>query len=532
MRATAVALALALAGCHAPHPATPSLAAVPEYAKVELELAPGTEAATFVGPDGRALIVPSFTDGDRTLVRFAARAPGRWRWTAGRRAGEFDAVAAPGHGDVRRDPRAPHRLVFADGKPFFPLGENRFNVYDPTWNYENASIEDYLSRMGAAGENTIRLFVICDCDDEARADHLQPGCLEPAPRHFDEAAARRYDRIVDAAERDGVYVIFGVWAIGFSLDDQWKGWGDNPYSRLGTRDQFFVDESIRRVAAGKLRYIAARWGWSTHLLAVDLLNEPEWDGRIPESQWIPWAKKMARAWRDDDPYGHLVTAGPVGLRYNVDGSDAPWYGAPENDIVQWHLYGKEYYEVHALADQMTRETRQVWGFDKPVLVGEFAYGGEDKSTYDHTHVGIWSATFSGAGVLMHSAPPFSVDSDEPMTPERAHHARVLADFLAALPDVPLAPGPAAADHGVRGWSLRGPGVVALWLLAPANGYGERVDGARVTLDGVDGDWQVRFVDDVTGGVVGRGRAHAEPGQALTLPLPSFSRHLAVRMVRM
>ena len=38
------------------------------------------------------------------------------------------------------------------------------------------------------------------------------------------------------------------------------------------------------------------------------------------------------------------------------------------------------------------------------LVGEVAYGGEDQQTFDHTHAGIWSATFSGAGVLAHSAP--------------------------------------------------------------------------------------------------------------------------------
>lgn len=535
LRASAVAFALALAACHAPSPAPPHVAPrarVPVYQKVEFEVARAADAVTFVAPDGRALRVPTFSDGTRTLVRFAARAPGVYHWSAGDRAGEFDAVAAPGHGDVGHDPHVPHALAFADGTPFHPLGENRFNVYDPTWNYRNQSIEQYLASMQAAGENTIRLFVICDCDDESRADRVQPGCLEPRPGQFDEAAARRYDRIVDAAERDGVYVIFGVWAIGFTEGDEWKGWGDNPYSKLGTRDQFFEDESIRRVAAGKLRYIAARWGWSTHLFAVDLLNEPEWDGRIPESQWIPWAKKMSQAWRADDPFGHLVTAGPVGLRYNIDGSDQPWYASHENDIVQWHLYGKEYYEVHALADQMTRETEAVWPYDKPVLVGEFGYGGEDQTTHDHTHVGIWSATFSGAGVLMHSAPPFNLDSDEPMTPARAHHVRVLADFLASLPPVALTPAPATADHGVRAWSLRAPDAFAVWLLAPPSGYGSAVEGAHVTLDALGGDWLVTFVDDTTGAARGRTRLHVAPGRSVTLAVPPFVRHIAARAVRM
>ncbi|MFI5291008.1 MAG: cellulase family glycosylhydrolase, partial [Polyangia bacterium] len=401
---------------------------------VELAFERPIDQVAFTLPGGRIINVPSFPSRGRFLVRFAARVPGAYHWSGGGRQGDFEAVAAAGHGQVARDPHAAHRLMLTDGTPFWPLGENRFNVYDPTWNYQHQSIEQYLASMQAAGENTLRLFVICDCEDESRADRVQLGCLEPSPGRFDEAAAERYDRIVDAAERDGIYVIFGVWAIGFTEgNDTWKSWADNPYRALGSRNQFFTDESIRRVAAGKLRYVAARWGWSTHLLAVDLLNEPEWDGRIPENVWIPWAEKMEKAWRADDPFGHLVTAGPVGLQYNLGGDERPWYGYAGDDLVQWHLYGKEFYEPHALADEMTRKVREVWGFDKPILVGEFGYGGEDKTTYDHTHVGIWSATFAGAGVLMHSAPAFNIDSDEPMTPARAAHVLGLSRFLASLP---------------------------------------------------------------------------------------------------
>lgn len=170
---------------------------------------------------------------------------------------------------------------------------------------------------------------------------------------FDPEVARRYDRIFEAAERHGIYVVLTLFAVGFSPpSDPFKSWEDNPYhiengGPARTRFAFFDEPRVRKAAKGRVRYAARRFGAYTSLLAVDLIHEPEWDGEIGEDSWRPWAGKMARAW---------------------DGA---------------------------------------------------AWGSEPKPLYDHAHVGIRSATFSGAGVLAHSAPPFNIDSDEPLTPTRA-----------------------------------------------------------------------------------------------------------------
>jgi len=39
---------------------------------------------------------------------------------------------------------------------------------------------------------------------------------------------------------------------------------------------------VREVAFERIRYVVDRWGHSQNLLAIDLLNEPEWDGEIGE----------------------------------------------------------------------------------------------------------------------------------------------------------------------------------------------------------------------------------------------------------
>lgn len=539
----------AMADAHVAAPATVAARArlelvitLPAPPAVDPDAAP--IEADFISPAGRTTTVPAFFDGAHFRVRFAADAPGRWRYRvrlAGADVGSGGVEVTPAldRGYLRVDARAPHRLSLDDGTPFYPLGENRFNVYDPRWNFEERAIEPYLTSMQAAGMNTLRLFVIVDCEDEEAPDRVQPGCLETSPGRFSPAVAARYDRILEAAEARGIYVIFGVWAIGFTpAPDSWKSWDDNPYARsrggpAATPRDFFRQADLRALEARKLRYIAARWGYSTHLFAVDLLNEPEWDGAIAEDVWIPWAEDMAARWRAVDPYRHLVTAGSVGLGWNLGGDERPWYASRSDDVIQWHLYGKEYYEVHALAAMMQRKTREVWSYDKPILCGEFAYGGEDKPLYDHTHVGIWSAAFSGAGVLMHSAPPFNLDSDEPMTPERARHAAGLAALLARLSRAPHEPvTPDMSPPDARAFALRADDEVALWLLGPERGYGQPVTGARVTLNALQpGEYQAQFLDELDGTVREQRRVQVGATGSTVIVVPPFVRHVAALIKR-
>jgi hypothetical protein len=496
--------------------------------------------------------------------RLVLAGPGAERLLAEGRLLVAEAPLGATSGAIRVDARDPHRLVLPDGRPFWPRGENRFNVYDPRWS-DGLSLEAYIARMHDRGENTLRVFVFNDCENEERADRLQLGCIEPRLGLFDDAQAHLFDRILDAGERHDVYIILTLFAVGFSEGEGeiWKSWADNPYSRArggpaATARDFFTDATARAAAARRVRYAAARWGAYDHLLAIDLLNEPEWDGQIPEALWIPWVEEMSGVWRAADGGRHLVTAGPVGLHWNValgareatagptaDAADAPdavderrLWGSGAVDVVEWHLYGKETYAVHALAHEMTRKVRETWRFDRPLLVGEFAYGGEPKPAYDHTHVGLFSAFFSGAGALAHSAPQFQIDSDEPMTDERARHMRALAAVTARIGDTPCSPNRprVAAPTGISAWSLDGPRLHAIWLLAPESGYGEPVPaGARVTLaaEVAPGRWRLEWRDEDRPELplLAPPVEIAADGGPLTLTAPSFVRHAVGFLVR-
>ncbi len=285
--------------------------------------------------------------------------------------------------------------------------------------------------MARHGERVVRVFIVSDVENEADGSR-NLGVLEPTLGQFDERVAKQFDRIFAAAQSRGIAVILVAFALGFSENDDWKSWKDNPYSaeRGGpaqTRYDFFESPQVRQRAAGRIRYLAARYAAFPNLLAIDLLNEPEWDGAIPEVSWKSWAEAMATEWRRADPYHHLVTVGSVGLHWNIEGDERDWWSSNACDIVQWHLYGPEVYDVHALAAEVTRKTRETWGFGKPVLLGEFAYGGEPKPDYDHTHVGLWASSFFWRGRARTQRAAINVDSDELVTPERAVHFRVLGE---------------------------------------------------------------------------------------------------------
>lgn len=526
-----------------------SAAVVNHPYEVELPARPGPLDAVgrleVEAPSGTVATLPLFRRGDALAARFRPGEEGvhRWRLVSGdgedRRVLFRGSVPAEDHGDPGGIRARGGVLVDDAGRNFRPLGENRFNVYDPTWS-DGLSIDAYLRRMASDGMNTIRVFVFTGCGKPGAKP--APGCLEPLLGGFDEAAAAQYDAIFAAAERHGVKVVLSLFAVGFTPGDAWKGWEANPYSaaRGGPARapvDFFTAPEAREAAKRRLRYVLARWGASPALLAVDLLNEPEWDGAIPESAWIPWARDLARTWRALDPYGHPVTVGSVGLHWDIERDERPWWESPECELVQWHRYGKDVYDVHALASALVGTIRDTARHGKPVLVGEFGWGGDPAPAHDHTHVGIWAATFAGAGVLAHSAPPFTIDSDAPMTPARAAHFRALSALLRRAEvggALAPAPDPGISLRGARALALGGELSVAVWIHAPAEGYGTPVQGLSVSLGGLGaGRWLATWLDDVSGQELASAAVQVQDGTSrVALVAPTFTRHVALLLERL
>jgi hypothetical protein len=164
---------------------------------------PYTDATVWVDLDGPGFHqrVYGFWDGGRTFkVRLVATAPGEWRWTSGSapadaglagKSGSFTAIAwtdaekrdNPLRRGFLRATSNNHALEFADGTPFFGVGDtwysaatNRFRWYDddrerpigPT-----AGFKDYVRFRKAQGYNWVSIIAAFpNWDNDGQSWHL------------------------------------------------------------------------------------------------------------------------------------------------------------------------------------------------------------------------------------------------------------------------------------------------------------------------------------------------------------------------
>jgi hypothetical protein len=532
-RTVSLALLVAAAGCRAPPTTSTTVVTSGDLAgrhqvyerwKVTFDAATNgrdpddiTVEGTFTTPSGATVRAEGFPSGGHFEVRYTPREVGVHRWVV-RSAegvvarGAIEAVSSSRRGFVRVDPEHRQRLVADDGTTTFILGESRsdFDVVAR----DHLGVRSWVERMASYGVSTLRVFV--------------PTSLEPHPGRFDEPVAESFDVLFDAAEKSNVDIVLVAFAR--------RGWNEHPFSagrgHARAPKDFFLDPIARAGAIRRLRYISARWGSSPRLLALDLLDEPERDGAIRERVWIPWAEALSSAWHSLDPYGHLVTAGPVGLHWNVEEDERPWYASASNDLVQWHLFGDEVRDAQALAAATTQKLRETDDLDKPVFCGAFGDGLEDRSTFDHTHVGIWSLAMSGAGALASTPPPL------PMAAARARHFAVLSTFLRSL-DPRRAYSPRSDVRlvspldGTRIWSLSTDDRMdrVLWLLAPSEGYATATSRTLAINAPRGARFRVSWIDDTTGRHVPHEPEHlaATDDDTLIVSVPPFARHIAARI---
>ena len=100
-----------------------------------------TVTAEFTAPSGRKVTAHGFHDGGNVWrVRFAPDETGLWSYatTAGEtkdtglhhRSGALTCTPSAHKGFLRVHPENPHAFAYADGTPFFPMGDTCYGLYD------------------------------------------------------------------------------------------------------------------------------------------------------------------------------------------------------------------------------------------------------------------------------------------------------------------------------------------------------------------------------------------------------------------
>jgi hypothetical protein len=353
----------------------------------ERALVAGRERLTAVG-------TPAFH------VRFTPTRQGTWRWRWVVRAGgatvehpwqRLRVKRARGRGFVRLSPRDARYLAFDDGSSYFAVGENTA-WYTPrrgTFDYD-----DWLAALAAQGANYGRVWM----PDWAFGIEWTPAPLGDYTTRLDRAW--QLDHVFEEADRQGIYLMLSLLNHGaFSLVFN-SEWADNPYNAANggpcaTPAEFFTNAEARRLFAQRLRYVVARWGWSTHLLAWELWNEVDLT-LAPSPAVTAWHADMTELLRSLDPNRHLVTTSHA--LYPLDPNV---WASGGLDFTQIHFYADNFpaqRDISATVASLTADRLAATG--KPVLFGELGLGdlattrAEDPGGIG-VHDGLWAGVASG-----------------------------------------------------------------------------------------------------------------------------------------
>jgi len=203
-----------------------------------------------------------------------------------------------------------------------------------------ARLQAQLPILAQNGVRALRWFLFCDGRAGIRFD--EQGC----PVGIDDFVCRDVDAALAAAQRSGLRVLFVL------LDFHWcKPRRDVHAVQLGGRA--IVLEQYRNALLDRvLLPVFTRYADSPEILGWDLLNEPEWVASSGVRAYLKEAAALAHA-----SASQPVTVGAAGTRRRR------MYRNMELDFYQIHWYPR--------TGTLPPSARDL-GFDKPVLLGEFA----------------------------------------------------------------------------------------------------------------------------------------------------------------
>lgn len=393
--------------------------------------------AMFTAPDGTSRTVPGFfmrpyrntctgddctaetlvPDGDPGWrVRFAPDQTGTWRYTVRAHnsggteslvSGAFEVVESTQPGYIRVAENGRY-FAFDNGAPYFPIGHN----LAWSWNKDGGIVAftRWLDALAGAGANYARVnidtpwFIALDW----------PG---PAG-DYDEAQlnAWRLDRIIELAAERGIYLqLVLLWHRPFTdydgppvpvpadsaARDTVTNWDEHPFNAanggpLDDPADLFSDPAARDLLINRLNYTIARWGYSPHIFAWEIVDALDALPGYSEAEALPWLREASVTVAMRDPFDHLITAGAQ------DAIPALW-DLPQIDIAQVQFYqnlpdGPAQNQVAEVLDVLGTALTYT---HKPVLLTEFSLNRwYEPVNADPTGVHIrntaWTAALSGS----------------------------------------------------------------------------------------------------------------------------------------
>lgn len=499
---------------------------------------------------------------------------GRRKETLTTRPRRFRCVPSSRRGYVRVAADRRH-FEFSTGQPFYPIGHNVHSSNDvsdrnlrllnlqpqggprrrgkvgPQDDRGTKAYETIFAKMAAHGENLAEVWMASWSLELEWTDRW---------RHYFGLGrynlhhAWKLDRILAIAERHGIYihlVLDNHGALSTFSDPEWD---DNPYNEenggfLADCKDYFSRLMARRWYRRKLRYIIARWGYSTRIMGFELWSEIDLTGNTWNDHQNPrflnakvaWHREMTRHIKKIDHGRHLLTTHYSGTYARVQ---APLVQLPGIDYIALDAYrsgGRTRTGHKSIVHLFEKTSRRLRIYGKPILVTE--YGGSPKVKYAtlermeaDLHAGIWSAY-----MMDHAGTPLLwwfmyIDREN-----KYGHYKALANFAKGedrrnrgLETVkPMVSG---AQSPVSCLALKNDRSAYMWVYdeqsareMPPRGREIEHRDTAVSLDGFrNGPYTVEFWDTYAGRLIRKVPMTTKNGR-LTLRIPAFKNDIAVKI---
>lgn len=369
-----------------------------------------------ISPSGDSLFLPSyFESGDQQnstwKARFAPKETGEYFYhfevlkndelIKKSSDGSFQAVASDNDGFLQV--KNFWTLEHDSGKPFRGIGENigweARSFEDPKWTY------DYLlPTLANNGANFFRSWMGPYNFPLEWKKLRDTDRYSDSPEYFNPGAIKRLDEVVEMADSLGLYMMLVFDSHNAVMED--NQWELHNYNKINggpasTPTEFFTLEESREKYKNRLRYIVARWGYSTSIGAWEFFNEidnavfTKSDSIIiPHKAVTSWHKEMSAYLKEIDPYNHIVTTS-VSHR-EIEGL----FALEDIDLNQMHVYKR----TKQIPEEIIMYTE---AFNKAFSWGEFGYEwdwNKDFSTMEkemiHDYkIGLWYGLFHPTPIL-------------------------------------------------------------------------------------------------------------------------------------
>lgn len=351
-------------------------------------------------------------------VRFSPNAPGMWSYLVEVRDSSGTREVDQGAFNVRPSAR-PGFIRVGQNRRYFKRENN--GAYFPVglnlgWSWSGArntqGYLDWLDQLAASGVNFARLYI--DVPWFIGLGWRQPVGQATAIQED----AWRLDTILQVAAEKGIALqVVLLWHQGWitygglpvnapptpNRPDTSADWASNPYNvrrggAFATAAQYFTLPEGRALFKNRLRYIVARWGYSTSIFAWEVVDQVD---RIvannPETA-VDWLREMVGYLREIDPYSHPIT---VGLR---ESTQLALLDPVVLDFMQVRYYQRR--PIEPAGDQVLGALDLLRPLlnaaDRPLLVNEFSLNPWFEPTADdpegvHLRATMWASALAGAG---------------------------------------------------------------------------------------------------------------------------------------